>query len=138
MAAGAIPVSWVIRTFLPAKPPYQTSDFVIWFVLVPLLVTGFFGSLLGGGILDSSRKRSLWEAALRGLSVAVLAYLSSAILISIWEANTNQYGRFIEMLFMILLVGSMAIGWLIVVVGVMAGLLLFQLAEYLEKKSRTS
>ncbi|MDQ2856533.1 MAG: hypothetical protein M3R68_09405 [Acidobacteriota bacterium] len=139
MAAVLLPVLFVFGTFLQAPAPRaDILEVVIWFLLIPLLITGLLGSLLGARILDSTKKRSGWGAAFRGLLITGAAFLFSAIIISAWDAHKNEYTRFINTLFMMLLVGSMVIGWVVVLIGATAGWLLYQIQMYREAKPGSS
>jgi uncharacterized membrane protein YfcA len=139
MGATLLPVLFVFGTFLQVEPrTNDTFEVVIWFLLVPLLITGLLGSLLGARILDSTRKRSGWGAAFRGLLITVAAFFFSAIIISAWDAHKHEYTKFIDTLFMMLLIGSMVIGWVVALIGVLAGWLLYQIQMYRAAKPGVS
>jgi purine-cytosine permease-like protein len=126
-AAGVAPWMYRLRDFLPPVPESDFLEFVIWFILVPALIAGLLGALLGAAILDPHKVKSIWNAAFRGFIIAVLSFLLSAVLISAQEAYTHEYESFVGILFMMLLVGGMVIGWMAVIVGTFAGLMLHQL-----------
>jgi len=126
MAAALIPLLYRIRDFLLVASEPNTLEIVSWFVIVPLLISGVLGFLIGAAILDPYKVSSGLHAALRGLLISVLAFLLSSILISAWDSYNNEYTSFIGTLFMMLIVGSMVIGWLAAIVGSFAGWLLYQ------------
>lgn len=125
MVAGFAPWMYRLRDFLPVES--HVLEFVVWFMIFPALIAGLLGALLAAAILDPHKVRSGWNAAFRGLIIAVLSFLLSAILISAWEAYTHEYESFVSILFMMLLVGGMVIGWMAVLIGTFAGLLLYHL-----------
>lgn len=129
-AAGMIPVLFVSPTALSAADPYDKGEAVIWLAIVPILIAGIIGSLLGASILDPHHVRKSWQAALRGLIVAVVAFLLFSILFSAWASYTNEYQSFVQMLFMMLMVGVIAVGWMVAFVGTFAGWLLYKIQEY--------
>jgi membrane associated rhomboid family serine protease len=79
MAAALIPLLFIIGNFLSLASESDTLELVIWFMLVPLLLSGLLGSLIGAGILDPFKVSSGWHAALRGFVISVLAFLISSI-----------------------------------------------------------
>ena len=131
MAAGIVPVLYVSSLFLSFPSGFsgeQNSldvEFALWFMIIPLLITGMMGSLFGASILDTQKVRSGWRAALRGLLVAIVAFLLSTVLISVWIAS-DEYQSFVPTLIMMFGVGLMVVGWLVAITGVFAGWLLYQ------------
>src|SRR5580765_3864682 len=89
MAAGIIPVLAVSTLLRPIPPSFDSLDFVLWFIAFPLLVIAINGALFGAGILDPSIVRKGWQAALRGLLVAVISFLSLSVIMTAWDAYTN-------------------------------------------------
>jgi hypothetical protein len=126
MTAGIFPVLYISWLLFSLGEMPGTFVFVLWFMVVSLLVTGVWGSLLGAGILDSEKVRSDWRAALRGFLVAVAAFLSSSVVIAAWEVSNNEYSSFVRTLILVLGIGSMVVGWLAAIVGMFAGWLLYQ------------
>jgi hypothetical protein len=134
MAAGLVPFLYRLPDLLPTALSSLTLE-LVGFILVPVLVTGLIGSLLGAGILDPYKVRNGWHAAFRGFIIAALSFLLSAILISAWDVSNNEYESFVNLLFMMLIVGTMVIGWMAVIVGTFAGWLLYQLREFRPNKT---
>ena len=124
--AGISPWMYRLGDFISATPEANVLEFVVWFMFFPALIAGLLGALLAAAILDPHKVRSAWNAAFRGLIIALLSFLLSAIMISGWEAYNNEYGSFGGTLFMMLVVGGMVIGWMALLIGAFAGLLLYQ------------
>jgi uncharacterized membrane protein (DUF485 family) len=134
MAAGAFPVLSIGGSLVSGVPRDQTFEFAMWFLVVPLLVTCLTGALLGAPILDISRVKSGWRAAFQGLMVSVISYVLYAILLSAREGyfhGSFTFGEsFAQMLFYTLVVGSFIIGWLVAILGILAGWLLYVIQVY--------
>ena len=128
MVFALVPVFFVSSSFLSGPPGGRALEAVVWFLFAPLLVTGFLGALLGASIL-ANRVKSGWRAAFRGFLISVLAYLLYSILVSSWEGYYNHGSfsiveSFAQMLFLMLVVGSVIVGWTAVILGTVAGWLL--------------
>ena len=113
---------------------------LIWLLLSPLLISGLVGALLGASILDTQRVRSGWRAALRGLLIAVIAYLLYAIVLSTWEGYANHGAfssgeAFTRMLMMVLIWGAIFFGWVVAIVGALAGWILHLISASGQKRS---
>lgn len=135
MAAGVIPTLFVALILLTTtdfagnsfiQSPRDALDFAVWFMLIPLLLTGIIGSLLAASILDPHKVRGGWHAALRGLLVLVSAFLLFSVVISLRETSENEYQTFFRTWILMLMVGSVAVGWLVVMVGIIAGWILYK------------
>ncbi len=126
MAAGIIPVLHVSSLLRPLPPSFNTFEFILWFIAAPLLVAGLNGALFGACILDERIVRKSWQAVLRGLLVAVVTFLSLSVMMSVWDAYTNEYTSFARTLILVLVVGFLAVGWWVAIVGMLAGWLLYQ------------
>jgi hypothetical protein len=131
MAAGSTWVLSLSSVFLSGPPPVPPVEGVLWFVTLPIVANGLIGALLGAYILDSHRVRSGWLAAFLGLMVSVLGFLCYALLVSAregyWHGSLSIEQSFVQMLFLMLLVGSLAIGWMVVMIGGVAGWLLYRI-----------
>ena len=117
MAAGIIPVLHVSSLLRPVTPSFNTFEFILRFIAVPLLVAGLNGALFDACILDERIVRRSWQAVLRGLLVAVVTFLSLSIMMSVWDAYTNEYTSFARTLILVLVVGFLAVGWWVAIVG---------------------
>lgn len=138
MAAAALLVFPIFTS--AAGDSSQLLYFFIWLLLSPLLITGLVGSLLGASILDTDRaRRSGWRAALRGLLIAVIAYLLYAIVLSAWEGYANHGAfssgeAFTRTLLMVLIWGAIFLGWVAAIIGALAGWILHLIAASREKR----
>ena len=127
MAAGLIPVLIVGSMLRPLPPSFGYFDYAVWFIAAPLLVSGINGALFGGGILEPSVVRRAWMAILRGMLVSVVSFVSVCVMISAWDAYTNEYTNFSQTLLLSLIVGFMVVGWQVTIVGMAVGWLLYKL-----------
>ena len=141
MAAAALLIAPIILPFaMSAEASPHSLDYFIWFLLSPLLITGLVGSLLGASILDTQSTRSWWRAALRGLLIAVIAYLLYAVVLSMWEGYANHGAfspgeAFTRMLLVVLMWGAIFFGWVVAAIGAFAGWLLHIISASWEKRS---
>jgi hypothetical protein len=135
MAAGVIPTFFIAMLLLNTTDFAGNSfiqsrraavEFVFWFIFIPLVLTGILGSLLAAGILDPQKLRGGWQSALRGLLVLVTAFLLFSVVISLRETSENGYQTFLRTWILMLMFGSVAVGWLVVMVGILAGWLLYK------------
>jgi len=137
MAAGLVPVLGISTLLRPIPPTFNSFDFSVWFIAFPLLVIAINGALFGAGILDPGIVKRGWQAALRGLAVSVVTFLSLSVIFCVWDAYTNEYTNFIATLILVLVVGAMSIGWWAVVLGTFAGWVLYQW-QVLKQSRRSS
>jgi ABC-type multidrug transport system permease subunit len=141
MAAAALVVLPIFFPFVKAEEnPSHFMDYLIWFILCPLLIAGLVGSLLGASILDARRAGSGWRAGLRGLLIAVASYLLYAVVLSAWDGYANHGAfspgeAFTRTLVMALMWGAIFFGWLAAIAGATAGWLLYLFAASLKKRS---
>ena len=101
----------------------------VWFFLAfPVSAAVFFGFSVGARILDFERKRSASRVMFRGMLVAILSYLAMPFSFIIANAFANRSEPFPNMVYWVLVifgVGAVLVGWLVVIAGGVAGLLLF-------------
>jgi len=138
MAAGLIPVLIVGSLLRPLPPSFGYFDYAVWFIGAPLLVSGINGALFGGGILEPSVVRSAWLAILRGMLVSVVSFVSVCVMISAWDAYTNEYTNFSQTLLLSLIVGFMVVGWQLTILGMAVGWLLYKLRRPKQGQERQS
>jgi len=136
MAAGVIPVLIVGSMLRPLPPSFGYLDYAVWFIATPLLITGINGALLGAGILEPRVVKGAWVAILRGMLVSVVSFVSVCVMISAWDAYTNEYTNFRQTLMLSLIVGFMVAGWQATIVGMAAGWLLYKLRGSGQEKAR--
>ncbi len=128
--AAAIPVGFFFLVFLVSPFTSGTLHRVITTV-VPILAAGIGGLWLGAGILDEKRTKSSIGAAGRGLAIAALSYLFLFVFELIFgtiynnERNSEDTYRLVELITSMFLYGLLLFGWLIVLVGAAAGVLLY-------------
>jgi hypothetical protein len=100
--------------------------FLLLFVGTPVLIAGISGFLLGHSILDPGEIRTSGQAMLRGLMIALLSYLlffiASALILAVKD---NNGPGFLIGWVVIFLYGFLYVGWLIAIVGVVGGWLLY-------------
>ena len=118
--AGSIPA---LLFFMFAGGLGATSvGLFLLFVLVPALIAGVCGASFGSSILDPARIHNSAQAAGRGVIVAAASFLFYILLISV---ATSAGAAF----FVLLFYGSIIVGWLLAIVGALAGLLLYKRRE---------
>jgi hypothetical protein len=110
--------------------------FSLWFFFwFPISLAAFYGFVIGSRILDLERLGP-GRATLRGMAVAVLSYLSMPAINGIAAmlfsprlgAFTESRSSVLYWLLVIYGVGAVMVGWIIVIVGAIAGLLLDKLS----------
>ena len=138
MAAGLIPVLIVGSILRPLPSSFGYFDYAAWFIAAPLLVSGINGALFGGGILEPSVVRSAWLAILRGMLVSVVSFVSVCVMISAWDAYTNEYTNFSQTLLLSLIVGFMVVGWQLTILGMAVGWLLYKLRRPMQGQGNPS
>jgi uncharacterized membrane protein len=136
-AASCIPV---IFTFLVSPNPHFSFTVILLFVLIPISVTFFSGLALGSDILNPNKVKTSKEAMIKGLMVALLSYVIFVLLFALYtgfyqtifdrnphEFLTVDFAK--NLLFGLVLVGifgSIVVGWLVLIIGTIAGWLLFK------------
>ena len=128
--AAAIPVGFYILIFL-MSPFTSGTIYRIFTTIVTILAAGVVGLWLGADILDEKKTKSAWQAVGRGLAIAALSYLLFFIitLIAVMVYNSDrdrdELYKGIEIIASMFLIGLGLLGWLIAIVGVAAGGLLY-------------
>lgn len=109
-----------------------------WFFLnLPVSWAAFFGFTIGSRILDVARHRSPSGVLVRGIAVAVSSYLALpatnvilAVLFLDYKSGMGQsFGSFLLWMLIIYGVGAIWVGWIIVIAGGIAGLLLYRVSQ---------
>jgi hypothetical protein len=95
-------------------------------IVVPSLLAGVSGFWIGADIVNPYKTKTVWQAGIRGLFVAMAAWFAFGVFWSGLNALTDSDGDFFKMLYATLVVGSLAFGWLVAIMGVATGRLLFQ------------
>jgi hypothetical protein len=128
MVAGWIPGVCIILYDLaqPNRNPITSMLFLLFlYIVVPGFLAAFFGSFFGADILNPDKVKSAWRAAFRGLWVSLAAWFAFAPIVSA-VAGRNLNMSFLYRLALVLLFGSVIIGWLVALVGIATGLLLYR------------
>ena len=93
---------------------------------VPVVIAGICGLLLGATILDAEEVKTAGQAIVRGLMVALLSYLLlftvSALILAF---NNDDLAGLIVTWAILFLMGLLVVGWLVALVGGVAGWLLY-------------
>jgi hypothetical protein len=118
--AGSIPALLFVMTAGGSRS-LSTAAFPL-FVLLPAFVAGVCGACFGSSILDPSRVQTPAQAAGRGFIVAAASFLFYILLISVVASGGVAF-------FFLLFYGSIIIGWLVAIVGALAGWLLYKRRE---------
>lgn len=119
---------------------YDNFVLALLFIALPFLCACFGGILYGSDILDLNRVETARKATICGLKASLTAWVAFIPLFSALVAfymgffdRSKQEGFFVAiiksffaMLFYTSLVGSIAFGWLILIIGAVAGWLLFR------------
>lgn len=104
------------------------SVILFWYLIIPGILSATFGFLIGADILNPHKVRSARQAAARGLYVSLAAWLAF-VPIMIMAAGKDAYMSFLQKLLLVLIFGSVIVGWLIGGVGIATGLLLYRLRK---------
>jgi hypothetical protein len=98
------------------------------YVVVPGLLAGVSGFFIGAGILNPSRVTGARQAGVRGLLVSGAAWLVFAVIMASVSARGSS-ASLSYMLFLVLVFGSVTVGWVVAAAGVATGLLLYRYRE---------
>ena len=131
MIAGAIPGLSVILYDAAQRnrnPSVGISFLALFYIIIPSILAGAAGLLLGGDILDLRKQISAGQAAVRGLCVALVTWLAFVPILSV-VAGKNLNANLLYRAFLILLFGSAVVGWLIAIIGIATGLLLHRMGR---------
>lgn len=94
--------------------------------VVPILIAGICGLLLGSSILDAEEIRTAGQAIGQGLMVALLSYLllftGAAVVLAF---NNDDLVGTVALFVIVFLYGLLFVGWLVAGVGAVAGWLLY-------------
>lgn len=123
---AVIPVAFYFLFLGGGSAQQQGTTFLWLFIAVPILLAGICGCFLGSSILDPAKVRTPGQAMLRGLIVALLAHLIFSAVLSLIVALTSEDPiRLLVRWPLILIFITISIGWLVAIVGVVGGALLY-------------
>lgn len=124
--ASTIPVGYYLIRFSDGLPILGGS--VILTAIIPIILSGFMGMLLGSNILDTEETKSELKAIGLGFTVAMLSYLFLFIVPMILTIFTSGdiFGAIVAFV-VFFLYGLLMVGWLVAIIGAATGLLLYLL-----------
>lgn len=131
MVAGGIPGVCLILYDLDQFERVRTklSFFLILYIIIPGILAAISGFILGADILNPDKVRRARQAAFRGLCVSMAAWLAFVPILSmVMGQETNM--SFLNKLLLVLMFGPVVAGWLIAIVGMSTGLLLYRLRKF--------
>ena len=131
LGAASMACALILAVFLISEPPRSVPEFLLNALVTfaaPVIITGAWGASLGAKILDPAMTRSAGRAALIGLAVSVVSFVSYVLILSLCFATLglNPEGGVLTVFISLLIYGSILVGWLVGVVGALAGALLYK------------
>jgi hypothetical protein len=102
---------------------------LLLYVIIPAVFASISGLLFGGNILNQKKTRNALQAAIRGFCISLVAWLAYVPVLSMFAGRNLNMG-FGNRVFLVLLVGSILVGWLIAAVGFITGLLLYRMRKF--------
>ena len=126
--AGSIPAILFVLVAGGGSGSLFTGAFLL-LVLLPTFIAGVCGACFGSSILDPSLVRTSGQAAWRGFIVAAASFLFYILLLSVVTSAGAAFLIF-------LIYGSILIGWLVAIVGALAGWLLYRRREGFNQTTR--
>jgi hypothetical protein len=123
---AVIPVAFFFLFLGGGNAQQQGTTFLRLFIGGPILLAGICGCWLGSSILDPAKVRTPGQAMLHGLKVALLAHVLFAAMLSLILTLTSEDpARLLSRWPLILIFMTVYIGWLVAIVGVVGGALLY-------------
>lgn len=122
---AVIPVAFYFLV-LWRKTEQQDATFFWVYIGAPILLAGICGGLLGASILDPAKVKTPGEAMLRGFMVSLLSYVLFSIPLFLGVVKVaKDTAQVLPGWIMIFFTGLVVVGWLIALVGVAGGALLY-------------
>lgn len=130
MSAASMACVFILAVNVAGEPPPSASQFLLNALLLlvgPVIITGFWGAVLGSMILEPET-RGMGRAALIGLVVAGSSFVSYLLLLSLCTGALapGYEGDALKLFIMLLVYGTVWVGWLFGIVGAYAGALLYK------------
>lgn len=131
MLGGAIPGVFAILYDYARHGELFTplSSLTFWYIVIPAILAGISGFVFCAAIFDPEKVSTAPRAAARGLLVSLVAWVAYAPILSGWMGKAFNMS-FLQKLLLVLVGGTFFIGWLIALVGMATGLLLFNLRKH--------
>lgn len=131
MCAASIPCGLLLVALLVQEPPGTISEFLLNALIIaaaPVITAGVWGAMLGEAILDPAATRSMGRAALRGVGVFVASFLSYIFIVSLGLSalGLNSGEDSLKLFILLLVYGSVMVGWILCLVGALAGAQLYK------------
>jgi hypothetical protein len=127
MLAGGIPGIFLILYSIVQNGRFGSNPTHLLFleIVIPGCLAAISGFLIGADILDREKVTTANQAAARGFYVSLLAWLAYVPILS--ETLLSGFSEsLLDRLLVVLVFGSIINGWLMAIVGVGAGMLLFR------------
>lgn len=129
LAAGIPGVALILYDLVQYGRLGTTLSFLLFlYLIIPGILAATFGFLIGAAILNPAKVRSARQAAARGLYVSLASWLAFVPILSM-AAGKETNMSFLQKLLLVLIFGSVIVGWLIGGVGIATGLLLYRLRK---------
>lgn len=134
MRAAAVPCSLILVLALCSEPPQSATVFLLYFfvlLLGPVVIAGGWGAALGAEVLDREKTRGVGRAAFLGTAVAGLSFVTYLLVLCFCLSGfgLDPSGSFIGLSILFLVYGTLMFGWLVGLVGALAGAQLYKRQE---------
>jgi hypothetical protein len=134
MRAAAMPCSLILAAVVVNEPPDSVSRFLLYLLVIvagPAVIAGGWGAALGAAILDPAATRGAGRAALRGSAVAGASFLTYIFAVSFVAAGlgSNNGDDVLKVFILLLVYGTIMVGWLMAAAGALTGALLYKKIE---------
>ncbi|MBV9926118.1 MAG: hypothetical protein JOZ96_13955 [Acidobacteria bacterium] len=130
MWAAAIPCGLVLAVVLLNEwlnSPLNFLLYVLVLFVVPIHIARGWGAWLGAAILDPSATQGAGVAALRGAAVAGASFVTYLFALSLCfgSFSSSPVENALNLFILLMVGGTILVGWLVVAVGALAGGLLY-------------
>lgn len=134
MRAAAMPCSLILAAVVANEPPDSVNRFLLYFLVIvagPAVIAGGWGAALGATILNPAATRGAGQATLRGLAVSGASFVTYLFVICCFFAGLGpgSRGDFVNLFILVLVYGTIYVGWLVAAAGALAGALLYKKIE---------
>lgn len=131
MGAASVACALLLALFLVNEPPPSLPELLLKALVLfaaPVIITGAWGATLGATILEPATTRGVGRAALIGLAVSGASFVSYVLTISLCLGGPgfNFAEDFLKVFILLMVYGTVFVGWLVGILGALAGALLYQ------------